>query len=299
MHALLSMEQSHAVRTTRTQVLAAVAAWSDVVENWGRESRDDQWRVMRARVWAERARRAHQRRLTEAFTFAEKAREACAIASTMQPDDPVPWVVRLSLSPMDSPDPRERLPENRTLYSEEAMPPGPWGLLHEVQKRDPFNREAWHHVLAAFTAYRADTGSFARWASDIAPPWAAARVLPLFVHMQIYRQMKEVGRDTRLYWEDEGVTYHTNRAAMTWFPAADTATRSPRDLNFLVQALHYGGYDTTVVAPVFEAIGRCVTPDPWEDIVRAPRHWSDEFLQARFMHLPELPHSPSHLVGRG
>jgi len=288
MRDLLNAPQSWAQRTARSQVLASQAAQGDAVEAWGRESRDHQYRMMWARVLVQRALHAFRRgQRREAVQLVMAARHACELAATFVPEDPVPWVAWLALAQLDSPRLWERLPENREQCWEPGIPPGPWGLLREAQRRDPFNREAWHRALQAQIAYQTsadDAVDFSRWAALEAPPGSAVNLLPLYTHVERFRRRKTQGETPRLHWAHSGISFYTLRAVDKWFPHADRTSWSPLDLNHLAQALHHGGHPARAV---FEAIGSCVTRAPWQDVAPDGRSWQEEFLQARLLRLRE------------
>jgi hypothetical protein len=285
---LLDKTPSWAQRTFRSQVLASAAAQSDAVEAWGRESRDHQYRMMWARVLVQRALHAHSRgQRHEALLLADAARQACDLASTFMPDDPVPWVAWLALAPLDSPRPWERRPENQERCWEPGIPPGPWGLLWQAHRRDPFNREAWHRAMHALLAYEDSAHSavsYSRWAAQLAPRGSAVNVLPLYTHLESFRRRTDRDETPRLHWAPSVISFYTLRALDEWFRFTDDTTWSPLDLNYLAQALHHGGYPAR---DVFEAIGKCVTRAPWQDVAPDGRHWQEEFLQARLLRLRE------------
>lgn len=285
---LLDKTPSRAQRTFRSQVLASAAAQCDAVEAWGRESRDHQYRMMWARVLVQRALHAHRSgQPHDALLLSDAARKACHLASTLMPEDPVPWVALLALAPLDSPRPGERRPENRANCWEPGIPPGPWGLLWEVDQRDPYNREAWHRAMHALLAYEASTHaavSYSRWAAQLAPRGEAVNVLPLYTHLESFRRRINRDETPRLHWAPSAISFYTLRALDEWFRYADRTTWSPLDLNYLAQALHHGGHPAR---EVFEAIGNCVTRAPWQDVAPEGRNWQEEFLQARHLRLRE------------
>lgn len=285
---LLDKTPSWAQRTFRSQVLASAAAQCDAVEAWGRESRDHQYRVMWARVLVQRALHAYRSgHLHEALLLADAARQACDLATTLMPDDPVPWVARLALAPLDSPHPWERRPENRAQCWETDIPPGPWGLLWEAHRRDPYNREAWHRAMHALLAYEDSADSadlYSRWAAQLAPRGSAVIVLPLYTHLERFRRRTNRNITPRTHWASSAFSFCTLRAHEEWFRCTDDTTWSPLDLNYLAQALHHGGRRAR---DVFEAIGSCVTRTPWQDVAPDGREWQQEFLQARLLRLRE------------
>jgi hypothetical protein len=285
---LLDKTASSAQRTFRSQVLASAAAQCDAVEAWGRESKDHQYRMMWARVLVQRALHAYRSgQLHDALLLVDAARKACDLASRLMPDDPVPWVAWLALASIDSPLPWERRPENREACWEPGIPPGPWGLLWAAHRRDPYNREAWHRAMHALLAYEDSARSavvYSRWAAQAAPRGSAVIVLPLYTHLESFRRRTNRDETPRLHWAPSVISFYTLRALDEWFRHTDDTTRSPLDLNYLAQALHHGGYPAR---DVFEAIGKCVTRSPWQDVAPDGRDWQEEFLQARLLRLRE------------
>ncbi|MEU0737284.1 hypothetical protein ABZ509_34180, partial [Streptomyces lavendulocolor] len=88
--------------TRRTQVLAAVAAGSDVVQAWRVEQPHSiAAAVMHARVAVERSLRAHREGHPRTGELWRLAWEACRDASHVAPADPVPWVCLLALAVLD------------------------------------------------------------------------------------------------------------------------------------------------------------------------------------------------------
>ncbi|MFC4463973.1 hypothetical protein ACFPH6_05245 [Streptomyces xiangluensis] len=292
MRDLLATTDSWTVRTARSQVLAAAAATSDAVEAWGQEARDHHWLMMRARVLAQRALNAHRAKDPGATAVADQARFACGEAARHWPADPVPWVVLLALAQVDAVQPWRRRPEHWMPPWEPLLPYGPWGLLYEAHRRDPYNREAWHRMLQALTEYGENATDFVRWVATWAPQGSPLAVLPLHVYARVYQQRREEGVLTALYWTTDPVSHYTRRALTWWFEHADRATWSPLDLNHLAQALHSGGFADA--APVWEAIGPCATPIPWKYVADYPPQWQEEFLRARRHYLPDAVREPVH-----
>ncbi|MEU3255741.1 hypothetical protein [Streptomyces sp. NPDC006997] len=141
---LLATATHWALRTSRTQLLAVAAARSDVVGVWLDEepgSYDAQ--LMGARVAVERALRAHRQQHPQTLEFEFRARRDALLAARRALHDPVPWVCLLALAQIDT---RQLRQEHRVDAGEPMLPSGPWGLLYEVNRRDPYNREAYHRV---------------------------------------------------------------------------------------------------------------------------------------------------------
>ena len=133
------------LRTSRTQLLAVAAARSDVVGVWLAEEPDNyDAQLMAVRVAVERALRAHRQQHSQTLEFEIKARRAALLAARRAPYDPVPWVCLVALAQIDTQQLRQ---EHRLMSAEPMLPSGPWGLLYEVNQRDPYNREAYHRVL--------------------------------------------------------------------------------------------------------------------------------------------------------
>ncbi|MFD5079610.1 hypothetical protein [Streptomyces sp. NPDC058371] len=290
---LLATTDSWELRTARSQVLAAAAAQGDAVEAWGREVLDHNWLMMWARVLVQRAINAHRAKERHAAALADKARAACRAATRYWPADPVPWVAQLALAQVDDVQLHWRRPEHRLPSAEPLLPHGPWGLLAEVCQRHPDNREGWHRMLQALTAYGEDVTDFGRWVASRAPQGSPLAVLPLYVYAQVCWRRQRAGAGTAMYWTTDPVSYYTSHARTWWFNHADRATWSPLDLNYLAQAMHSGGF-TEGTAPVFEAIGECATPLPWRYVAADPHRWQEEFLRARRRHLrtPDPPDPP-------
>ncbi|MFI6283719.1 hypothetical protein ACIBCM_02980 [Streptomyces sp. NPDC051018] len=282
MRELLHNTSTWASWTSRSQILAAAAAGGDAVEAWAQEEpRSYPARMMRARVEVQRALNAHRTGDRDAESRTDRARLACEHAAAEHPDDPVPWLGLLTLAQVDSSDEYHRRPEHRIAAWEPPLPAGPWGLLAAVLKRDRGSREAWHRLLQALQAYGRNTSDFARWVSSWAEPGSPLAVIPLYVYADIYRERRESGQLTSLFWTTAPVSYYTRHALERWFPHADRSSWSPLDLNYLAQALYSGGFGPAACAEVFQAIGSCATPVPWRYVADAPDRWQEEFLQAR------------------
>ncbi|MFG3496599.1 hypothetical protein [Streptomyces sp. NPDC047928] len=271
--------------TRRTQVLAAVAAGSDVVETWLAEEPDSvAATVMRARVTVERAVRAHREGHRRTRELWQQAWEACRLAGTAAPADPVPWVGLLALAVLDE---RQHMAQHRERPPGPMLPPGPWGLLAEADKRDPYNREAYHRMLQFLYARGSGSGSgsasgagggrsarslseavnFAQWAAGAAPPGSPLRVLPLYARVERYRRERGQEKALDLHWVAEDAARDAWRALDGWFDRAAPATASPLDLNHLAHAL-WGALRFIDAARVFEALGPYYTPQPW--VYRTP-----------------------------
>jgi hypothetical protein len=288
MRTLLGATTVRALWTQRTQVLAAAAAGTDLVAAWrAEEPHNVAAVVMHARVAVERALRAHREGSRHTQDLWQQAWEACRIAARAAEDDPVPWVCLLALARLDE---WQQWPEHRTAPPEPMLPPGPWGLLAQADKRDPYNREAYHRMLQ-FLYARASTGgrlteavNFVHWAVVSAPTGSALHVLPLYLHVERYRR-REGRRDSALdlHWVSEEATREARRAFYDWFDHVSYKESSLLDLNHLAHGL-WGGIQFREAAWVFQALGPYYTPVPWVYRTSDPQDSAETtelFVQAR------------------
>jgi hypothetical protein len=291
-----------ALRTSRTQVLAAAAAGTDVVRAWlTEEPASADGAVLRARVAVERALRAHRLGHAAAQAIVAEARMSCRQAAERAPADPVPWVGLLALARTD---PSQALPEHRRRPPEPMLPPGPWGLLQQVQNRHPGNREAFHRVLHLLHARRDQSHGaqvdFVRWVVSWAPAGSPLLVLPLYAYAENYRHQWERGRLDplmRRQWTREYIARDVRAALHGWFehagpdaarpdgplPPSNGGFRSLSDLNHLAHAL-WASHQFTDAARVFEALGPFATRLPWAYVSNDPSRpelAEREFLRAR------------------
>ncbi|MEU5719316.1 hypothetical protein AB0G71_26830 [Streptomyces sp. NPDC020403] len=286
MRDLLESTPDWAQWTQRTQVLATAAAGSDAVRAWlAEEPRSVAATVMHARVVVERAVRAHRENHARAQELWQQAWEGCRSAAHASPADPVPWVCLLALSQLDE---RQRLEEHRVPPPGPMLFPGPWGLLAEAHRRDPFNREAYHRMLQ-FVYARAASGTlseavnFVQWAASSAPEGSPLHVLPLYVRVERYRRERGHEKALDLHWVTEDGERDAQRALRAWFDGTDPATQSLLDLNQLAHAL-WGSLRFAEAAPVFRALGPYYTSVPWVYRTRAasdPAGAEEVFLRAR------------------
>ncbi|MFE1500014.1 amino acid permease, partial [Streptomyces albidoflavus] len=199
--------------TRRTQVLAAVAAGTDVVHTWRAEQPDSlAATVMHSRVAVERAVRAHRAGHPRTRELWQEAGTACREATDLAPADPVPWVGLIALAALDG---RQRMAEHRLSPPAPMLPPGPWGLLAEAEKRDPYNREAHHRMLQFVYARRpgplSEAVNYAHWAASSAPVGSALHVLPLYVRVERYRRERGHERALDLHWVAEDAVRDARR----------------------------------------------------------------------------------------
>ncbi|MGW4028720.1 hypothetical protein ACWEFL_05250 [Streptomyces sp. NPDC004838] len=266
MRNLLNSTPGWGLWTQRTQVLAAVAAGSDTVQAWRTEEPDSLAAiVMQCRVAVERALRAHREEHPRTQELWHEAWEACRIAAHHAPDDPVPWVCLLALAQLDE---KQRLDEHRQVPPGPMLFPGPWGLLAEAHKRDPFNREAYHRMLQFVYARRAgghlsEAVNFVQWAASAAPAGSALLVLPLHVRVERYRRDRGHERALDLHWVTEDAIREAMLALEGWFDHTNPIESSLLDLNHLAHAL-WGAGRFIEAARVFDALGSYFTAPPWQ-----------------------------------
>ncbi|WP_431046292.1 hypothetical protein ACQUSR_31075 [Streptomyces sp. P1-3] len=288
MRNLLDETSEWASWTRRTQVLATAAAGSNVVRTWRTEEPDSTAAlVMHARVAVERTVRAHRDGHRHTRELRQEAWEACHAAARGAPADPVPWVCLLALAQLDH---RQQLAEHRLRPPEPMLFPGPWGLLGEAHRRDPFNREAYHRMLQFVYARRdggplAEAVNYAQWVASCAPVGSALQAVPLYVHVERFREGHGYKRALDLHWTTEEAVRDARQALRNWFDHADPAACSPLDLNHLAHAL-WGALRFADAARVFEALGPYLTPTPWahrhpDGPDGGPERAEEVFLRAR------------------
>jgi hypothetical protein len=286
MRNLLAATTDWTLWTQRTQVLAAVAAGSDAVQAWRTEEPDSvAATVMHCRVVVERALRAHREGHRRTRELWHEAWEACRIAAHQAPEDPVPWVCLLALSQLDE---EQLLNEHRMAPPGPMLFTGPWSLLAQADKRDPYNREAYHRMLQFVYARRAgghlsEAVNFVQWAASLAPDGSSLHVLPLYVRVERYRRKKGNEKALDLHWVTDDAARDAQRALHGWFETAAPAERSLLDLNHLAHAL-YGALQFADGARVFEALGPYYTTLPWAYRTHSPGETSlaeEVFLRAR------------------
>ena len=274
-----------AARTSRTQVLGAVAARSNVLSAWrAEEPGNGDLAVMRARVAVEHALVARRQRDRNAPSIEQRAREACWAAGSQLPNDPVPWVCLLALAQADE---RQERPEHCHPAPEPMLPAGPWGLLGEADRRDSFNREAFHRMLRFWLARAGGSPGeaidFARYVGSVAPDGSPLLVLPLYAYVERYREMRDGGRLSPLMrgqWTGDHVTHHIDRALHGWFDHPSAGQCTPLDLNHLAHAL-WAGNRFDDAHRVFSQIGPYATRLPWASVADSPDHAEEEFRWAR------------------
>ncbi|MEU6277455.1 hypothetical protein ABZ871_34390 [Streptomyces populi] len=282
------------LRTARSQVLAVGAGDGGAVAAWlEEEPRSADALLMWARVLTRQAVRAFRHGKSEALLHraADVARDACWTAMRHWPEDPVPWVCLLDLAklPMDlrhlDPFFRQR-PHPWGLPPEIGLFGGPWPLLHEADRRDPGNREAYHRMreYADTRLSGSQAMDFTRWAASCAPHGSPLKVLPLYALVSLYQRRHPDGRHGAIaFWTTAQVKHYARKACDDWFDATPVLAGpqlSLLDLNHLAFALVTSG--ETGASRVFEMIGPYATSAPWAQVSETlGRDWQSEFRRTR------------------
>ncbi|MFJ9752603.1 hypothetical protein [Streptomyces chartreusis] len=282
------------LRTARSQVMAVGARDGAAVAAWLEEEPNNPDALMMwARVLTRRAVRASRERkdLELLRRAAGVARDACWTALWNWPEGPVPWVCLLDLAklPLDARHLDPHFAQRHRLWGqapEMGLFPGPWPLLHEVDRRDPGNREAYHRMRECVDAHLSGglAMDFARWAAARAPQGSALHVLPLYAFAAEYRRRHGTGHGGAIaFWTTEQVRHYARKACDDWFcvtPAAARSRLSLLDLNHLAYALVASG--EAGAGGVFEAIGPYATSAPWSQVSASlGRDWQNEFRRMR------------------
>ncbi|MFD1660156.1 hypothetical protein ACFSL4_18620 [Streptomyces caeni] len=266
---LLDTGTHWALRTSRTQLLAVAAARSDVVGLWLEEEPDSyDAQLMSARVAVERALRANRQQHRQTLEFEIRARREALLATRRAPHDPVPWVCLLALAQIDT---RQLRQEHRMRPAEPMLPSGPWGLLYEVNQRDPYNREAYHRVLQFMLAVEGPWGAslaavfdFGRSVASQRPVGSPVLLLPAYAQIEQRRQSR-ADPLWRRQWAQEPTLDCTLTAFHDWFRKAPAWQRSVTDLNLLAYTL-WAGHQYLEAAEVFEAMGPYAAREPWASV---------------------------------
>ncbi|GAA3354401.1 hypothetical protein GCM10017744_012210 [Streptomyces antimycoticus] len=239
MRNLLAETPTWALWTQRTQVLATAAAGSTVVDAWrAEEPQSVAALVMGARVGVERAVRAHREGHRRTGSCGGRRGSPASWPRTTPRRIRCPGCVCWPWRSWTRSSGRR----STGAPARSAAVPGPWGLLAEADRRDPYNREAYHRMLQFVYARRAggslaEAVNFAQWVSSSAPGQSALQVLPLYVHVERYREERGYEKALDLHWATEDATRDAQKALHGWFDHADLATSSLLDLNHLAHAL--------------------------------------------------------------
>lgn len=256
--------------THRSQVLAAAAAGSDVVETWQAEEPEPRAAVMRARVAVERALRAHRSRHPTTEALWRAAIAACGTATREASGSPVPWICFLALAALDE---HQQAGEHHARAADPLLPRGPWGLLRRAHELDPYNREAYHRMLNYWlgrpeAAAVSHADGYARWVlggTRRAPAAAHLLMLPVYVRVERWLRLPREALD--MHWLNSYAIQEALTAFHEWFggprPGPGSAERSVQDLSHLAHAL-WAGQQYREAGEVFLAMGRHATPRPWQ-----------------------------------
>ncbi|WP_416970602.1 hypothetical protein [Streptomyces sp. 4F14] len=266
---LLATGTHGALRTARTQVLAVAVARSDVVGVWLREEPHYyDAHLMSARVAVERVLRAHRQHHPRTWEFEADARREVLAAARRAPDDPVPWVCLLALAQVDT---RQQYYEHRVPAPELMLPSGPWGILDQVDRRDPYNREAYHRIVqfllarnALPTASQAAVFDLGRSVVSQQPLGSPLLLLPAYALVEQRRRIK-VDPLWRRQWLEEPHAGYSLNAFRNWFHRAPPTMRSIADLNLLAYVL-WAGAKYQEAAEVFAALGPYASREPWSTV---------------------------------
>ncbi|WP_188302163.1 hypothetical protein [Streptomyces sp. CBMA123] len=275
---LAATAQNAGLRTSRTQVLALVAARSTVLTDWAREDPDDPGlAIVRTRVMVEHALAAAEAGSPEAERLEQEARESCQAAAQAVRSDPVPWVCLIALAALDRA--RQR-PEHQQRSSDPMLPPGPWGLLDEALRRDPGNREAHHRMLRYWhQVYRPAAADFVNVVMSMAPAGSPLSALPLYLSVDYYRNEPRRNAVVLRQWLREPHFSRAQRAYEGW-SVAEPGAWPVVDLSYLAHAL-WASAQMAAAVEVFSALGQFASKAPWTHVADSPEKAEALLLIAR------------------
>jgi hypothetical protein len=251
------------VRDYRYLILAQIAASNGVDTAWLAEEPDSpEAALLRLRANVIRALQAHRARHPKADGLIDLARTQCLETAERFPKDPLPWIALLHLAPA--------APQNIP-GPPELQVAGPWQTMGELWKRDPWNREAHHRLLAAVGPKSGGSVSsvsgVAHWISSQAPSGSALLVLQLVAFIEAFRQQLERNDLNRVLltyrnWSTAYAEQETERCYTQWFlPSGGNGLLLP-DLHHLAHAL-WAGSQWRPAARVFDLIGPYAMTTPW------------------------------------
>jgi len=263
-------------RTHRVRVLADAAAGGKCIEAWQVAQPDSvDAMVLRAEVEVVRVFRVVARDGAVATMRLDATVQACIAAAKAAPRDPVPVVSMLTVA--------------RLFPGGQQAIDGWWA---EMQRRDPFNREACHQVLRYFSSrYHGSAQmvqSFTRECAQRAPDGSPIAILPLAARVEEFKfrssRADERGLGLNDVWIDEDALYDLDIALDRWFyRRARAHAQDVHDLHYLAHGLCLGNR-VEQAAPVFEAIGDLAASNPWSlagDPAAAFGYWRTRALSAR------------------
>ncbi|MGW2212896.1 hypothetical protein [Streptomyces sp. NPDC001781] len=255
--ALAETRSDFALRAHRSLVLASEAAGTDLVERWLAEEPSPEAALMWARVAVQRAMRAADTRDGRAEALERIALAACERASALAPDDPTPWVAKLTMARLHHL--REPAPQGLL-----TAPPGPWRLFAHILSLDPWHREAHHRFLSFFFTRHGGTVNaawdVAAFLSQRAPAHSALRLLPLVALVESYNPTQLLADRV---WEQPQWRSTALAAYHNWLPTVARSRFTPvLDLAYLAHALVMGQSEFEARA-VFAAMGPYASRMPW------------------------------------
>lgn len=251
------------VRDYRYLILAQVAASTGVDTAWlAEEPVRAEAALLRVRANVIRALKAHRANHPKADELIGLTRSQCLAAAERFPEDPLPWIALLHLAPA--------APE-LTPGPPELAVNGPWRMMGELWRRDPWNREAHHRLLAAVGPKSGGpvsaVSTVAHWIASQAPAGSALSVLQLVAFIEAFRQQLERNDLNKVLltyrnWSTAYAEQETERCYTQWFlPNGGDGALLP-DLHHLAHAL-WAGSQWRAGAEVFEAIGPYALTTPW------------------------------------
>ncbi|MEV7926008.1 hypothetical protein [Kitasatospora sp. NPDC088779] len=275
---LASTARQSGLWTSRTQVLALVAARSTVLSDWACEDPDDPGlAVLRTRVLVEHALAAAGADSPGAERLEWEARESCWAAARAVPLDPVPWVCLLALAVLDRT--RQR-PEHRHGTSDPMLPPGPWGLLDEALRRDPGNREAHHRMLRYWQrVYRPAAADFVNVVMPTAAFGSPLAALPLYLSVDHYRNEPRRNAVVLRQWLREPHFSRAQRAYESW-AVSEPGSWPVVDLSYLAHAL-WASARMDAAVEVFGVLGQFASRAPWSLVAESSDRAEELLLTAR------------------
>ena len=251
------------VRDYRYLILAQIAASNGVDTAWLAEEPDSpEAALLRLRANVIRALQAHRARHPKAYGLVELAKAQCLDAAERFPEDPLPWVAMLHLAPA--------APDNVPGPPELSID-GPWQIMGELWRRDPWNHEAHHRLLTAVGPKSGGSVSavsgVAHWIASQAPSGSVLLGLQLVAFIETFRQQLERNNLNKVLltyrnWSTAYAEQETERCYTHWFlPNGGNGALLP-DLHHLAHAL-WAGSQWQPAARVFEAIGPYALTMPW------------------------------------
>lgn len=254
---------SEDTRDYRYLILAQIAASNGVDTAWLAEHPNSpEATLLRVRASVIRALQAHREQHPKTSDLVDLARAQCLEAAERFPEDPLPWVALLHLAPAS--------PENIPGPPELAID-GPWRLMGQLWRRDPWNREAHHRLLAAVGPKSggsvASVSGVAHWIVSQSPPGSALFVLQLVAFTEAFRQQTERSDLSKVLlsyrnWSTAYAEQEMERCYTQWFVPNNGAGALLPDLHYLAHAL-WAGSQWQPAGKVFEAIGPYALTTPW------------------------------------